>query len=172
MASKFLQEFREFAVKGNVIDMAVGIIIGGAFTLIVNSLVNNVMNPLLGLLIGGVDFSNLFLVLKQGDPEGPYTTLQMAQEAGAVTLDYGVFLNSIISFVIVSFAIFLLIRTINRLRREKVVEETIEEAATEKPCPFCLMSIPLEAKRCGHCTSQLPAAPGPEIRAEETPVTP
>lgn len=156
MATKLLKEFREFAVKGNVIDMAVGIIVGSAFTLIVNSLVNNVMNPLLGLVIGGVDFSNLFLVLKEGELPGPYTTLQMAQEAGAVTLDYGLFFNAISSFLIVAFAAFLLIRTINRLRRETVVEETIEEAATEKPCPFCLLSIPLEAIRCGHCTSMLP----------------
>lgn len=153
MASKFLREFREFAVKGNVVDMAVGIIIGGAFTLIVNSLVNNVMNPLLGLLIGGVDFSNFFLVLKDGEVSGPYATLQMAQEAGAVTLDYGLFLNTVISFLIVSFAVFLLIRTINRLRREEVTEP---QAETDKACPFCLSTIPIKATRCAHCTSTLP----------------
>ncbi|QJQ96685.1 MULTISPECIES: large-conductance mechanosensitive channel protein MscL [Halomonadaceae] len=152
MASKFLKEFREFAVKGNVVDMAVGIIIGGAFTLIVQSLVSNVMNPLLGLLIGGVDFSNFFIVLKEGETAGPYATLQMAQEVGAVTLDYGLFLNAVISFIIVSFAVFLLIRTINRLRRE---ESTEPQAPTDKACPFCLSAIPIKATRCAHCTSAL-----------------
>lgn len=152
MAGKFLKEFREFAVKGNVVDMAVGIIIGGAFTLIVNSLVNNVMNPLLGLLIGGMDFSNFFVVLKEGEVAGPYVTLQVAQEAGAVTLDYGLFLNAVISFVIVSFAVFMLIRTINRLRREEASEP---QAPTDKACPHCLSVIPLKATRCAHCTSTL-----------------
>lgn len=166
MAFKFLKEFREFAVKGNVVDMAVGIIIGGAFTLIVNSLVNNVMNPLLGLLIGGVDFSNFFVVLREGEVAGPYLTLQMAQEAGAVTLDYGLFLNAVISFLIVSFAVFLLIRSINRLRREEASEP---QAATDKACPYCLSVIPLKATRCAHCTTMLtePSA-DPQQAGQET----
>ncbi|WP_110665227.1 large conductance mechanosensitive channel protein MscL [Salinicola halophilus] len=152
MASKFLKEFREFAVKGNVVDMAVGIIIGGAFTLIVQSLVKNVMNPLLGLLIGGVDFSNFFVTLKEGATPGPYASLAAAQQAGAVTLDYGLFLNAVISFVIVAFAVFLLVRTINRLKREEAIEP---KAPTDKACPRCFMTIPIKASKCGHCTADL-----------------
>ncbi|WFF42966.1 large-conductance mechanosensitive channel protein MscL [Salinicola endophyticus] len=154
MASKFLKEFREFAVKGNVVDMAVGIIIGGAFTLIVQSLVKNIMNPLLGLLIGGVDFSNFFAVLKEGATPGPYPSLAAAQQAGAVTLDYGLFLNAVISFVIVAFAVFLLVRTINRLKREEAVAP---KAPSDKACPYCFMTIPIKATRCGHCTADLPS---------------
>lgn len=154
MASKFLKEFREFAVKGSVVDMAVGIIIGGAFTLIVQSLVKNIMNPVLGLLIGGVDFSNFFVVLKEGAVPGPYPTLAAAQEAGAVTLDYGLFLNAVISFVIVAFAVFLLVRSINQMKREEAVEP---QAPTDKACPHCFMTIPVKATKCGHCTADLPA---------------
>ncbi|MDF3917388.1 large-conductance mechanosensitive channel protein MscL [Salinicola salarius] len=153
MASKFLKEFREFAVKGNVVDMAVGIIIGGAFTLIVQSLVKNVFNPVLGLLIGGVDFANFFVVLKEGGTPGPYATLSAAQEAGAVTLDYGLFLNAVLSFVIVAFVVFLLVRTINRLKREEAVAP---QAPTDKACPYCFMTIPIKATKCGHCTAELP----------------
>ena len=114
-----LKEFREFAVKGNVVDMAVGIIIGAAFGKIVDSLVKDVIMPPIGLLLGKVDFSNLFVVLKEGNPAGPYVSVDAAQKAGAVTFNYGVFFNSIISFVIVAFAVFLLIRVINRLRRQE-----------------------------------------------------
>ncbi|GAB2799760.1 large-conductance mechanosensitive channel protein MscL [Halomonas shantousis] len=153
MAANFLKEFREFAVKGNVVDMAVGIIIGGAFTLIVQSLVKDIFNPLLGMLIGGVDFSNFFLVLKSGTPSGPYQTLIEAREAGAVTVNYGLFFNAAISFVIVAFAVFLLVRTINRLKREETVAP---KAPTDKACPFCFLTIPIKATRCGHCTSELP----------------
>ncbi|KAA0019305.1 large-conductance mechanosensitive channel protein MscL [Salinicola corii] len=155
MASKFLKEFREFAVKGNVVDMAVGIIIGGAFTLIVQSLVKNVMNPILGLLIGGVDFANFFVVLKEGGTAGPYASLSAAQEAGAVTLDYGLFLNAVISFVIVAFAVFLLVRSINRMKREEAVAP---KAPTDKACPHCFMTIPVKATKCGHCTADLPVS--------------
>ncbi len=151
--AKFFQEFREFAVKGNVIDMAVGIIIGGAFTLIVQSLVADVMNPLIGLLVGGVDFSNLFVVLRPGTVAGPYTTLADAQAAGAVTLNLGLFLNAVVSFTIVAFVVFLLVRTINRLKREEAVSPA---SPTEKPCPYCLMVVPIKATRCGHCTATLP----------------
>jgi len=123
-----LKEFREFAVKGNVVDMAVGIIIGAAFGKIVDSVVKDVIMPPIGLMLGKVDFTNLFAVLKDGNPPGPYLTLDVAQKAGAVTVNYGVFINNIISFLIVAFAVFLLIRMINRLRRT-------EEAAPPAPPP-------------------------------------
>lgn len=147
-----LKEFKEFAMRGNVIDMAVGIIIGAAFTSIVNSLVNDIIMPVIGLILGNVDFSNLFITLNEGTPPGPYNTLAGAQAAGAVTLNYGLFLNSIVSFLIVAFAIFLLISSINRLQREKPVPAS---TPTTKACPFCKSEINLEAIRCPHCTSQL-----------------
>ncbi|HSC34098.1 MAG TPA: large-conductance mechanosensitive channel protein MscL [Thermodesulfobacteriota bacterium] len=114
-----LKEFREFAMRGNVVDMAVGIIIGAAFGTIVQSLVNDVIMPPIGLVLGNVDFSNLFLVLKEGTPQGPYPALSDAAKAGAVTINYGKFLNTIISFLIVAFAVFILVRNINKLRQEK-----------------------------------------------------
>ena len=147
-----LKEFKEFAMRGNVIDMAVGIIIGGAFGTIVKSLVNDVIMPPIGLLLGGVDFADLFITLKQGVVAGPYPTLASAQEAGAVTVSYGLFINAVISFLIVAFAVFLLIRSINRLKRE---EEAPAAEPTERECPFCLSSVPLKATRCSHCTSAL-----------------
>ncbi len=150
-----LKEFREFALKGNVIDMAVGIIIGAAFGTIISSLVNDVIMPPIGLLLGGVDFANLFIELQAGDPTGPYTALADAQAAGAVTINYGVFINAIISFLIVAFVMFLLIRSINRLKRE---EEAPPAEPTTKECPHCLSTIPIKAGRCAHCTSDLEAA--------------
>ncbi|MCB8889381.1 large-conductance mechanosensitive channel protein MscL [Vreelandella malpeensis] len=157
--SKFIKEFREFAVKGNVIDMAVGIIIGGAFTLIVQSMVKDVMNPVIGLLVGGIDFSNFFIVLREGAVAGPYLTLGAAQAAGAVTLNIGLFLNAVISFTIVAFVVFMLVRSINRLKREEVVAP---KSPVEKPCPHCLMAVPIKATRCGHCTSVIePVEPAP-----------
>lgn len=153
MASKFLTEFREFAVKGNVVDMAVGIIIGGAFTLIVQSLVKNIFNPVIGLLIGGVDFGNFFVTLKDGATPGPYNSLGAAQAAGAVTLDYGLFLNAVISFIIVAFVVFLLVRSINRMKREEAIAP---KAPTDMACPHCFMTIPIKATKCGHCTADLP----------------
>jgi large conductance mechanosensitive channel len=114
-----LKEFREFAVRGNVVDMAVGIIIGAAFGKIVDSLVKDVIMPPIGLVLGQVDFSNLFVVLKQGAQAGPYLSVDIAQKAGAVTFNYGVFLNTVISFVIIAFAVFLLIRAINRLKTQE-----------------------------------------------------
>ncbi|MCP3176989.1 large conductance mechanosensitive channel protein MscL [Desulfuromonas sp. KJ2020] len=149
------KEFKEFAMRGNVVDMAVGIIIGGAFGTIVKSLVADVLMPPLGLLLGGVDFSNFFVVLKQGTTAGPYAALAEAQAAGAVTINYGVFINTVISFIIVAFAIFLLIRGINRLRRE---EEAPPAEPTTKDCPFCMSSIPIKASRCPNCTSDLAKA--------------
>lgn len=149
-----MQEFKEFAVKGNVVDMAVGIIIGAAFGTIVNSLVNDVIMPPVGLLLGGVDFSNLYVPLAAGTPAGPYETLAAAQEAGAVTINYGVFLNNVISFLVVAFAVFMLVRAVNRLRRQ---EQVAPASPTEKACDFCATNIPIQAKRCPHCTSQLGA---------------
>jgi large conductance mechanosensitive channel len=149
-----LKEFKEFILRGNVVDMAVGIIIGAAFGTIVTSLVNDVIMPPIGLLLGGVDFSNLFVLLKAGSPAAPYASLADAQAAGAVTINYGLFINAVISFLIVAFVIFLLIRSINRMRRE---EEAPPPEPTTKECPYCLSTIPIKATRCAHCTSELPA---------------
>lgn len=149
-----LQEFKKFAMRGNVVDMAVGIIIGGAFGTIVKSLVDDVIMPPIGLLLGGVDFSDLFITLKEGAVEGPYATLAAAQSAGAVTLSYGLFINSVISFLIVAFAVFLLIKSINKLQ---AAEEPKEEPST-KECPYCLSSIALKASRCPNCTSEVGSA--------------
>ena len=148
-----LKEFREFALRGNVMDMAVGIIIGAAFTSIVNSLVNDILMPPLGWLLGGMDFSNFYLTLKPGSQGGPYAALADAQAAGAVTINYGMFINAVISFTLVALAMFLLIRAINRLQDGKTTEELA--APTTKDCPFCFSSIPLGASRCPNCTSQL-----------------
>jgi len=139
-------------MRGNVVDMAVGIVIGAAFGQIVASLVNDVLMPPIGLLLGNVDFTNLFIVLKEGAATGPYASLADAQAAGAVTLNYGLFVNTVISFVIVAFAVFLLIRSINRLQRQ---EEAPPAEPTTKECPHCLSTIPLQATRCPHCTSEL-----------------
>lgn len=149
-----MKEFREFAVKGNVVDMAVGIIIGAAFGTIVRSLVDDIIMPPIGMLLGGVAFENFFAVLRQGETAGPYLTLEDARAAGAVTINYGVFIMAVISFLIVALAVFFLIRAINRLKRE---EQVAPEAPTDRPCPFCATAIPLKAVRCPHCTSQLEA---------------
>jgi large conductance mechanosensitive channel len=146
------KEFKEFAMRGNVVDMAVGIIIGGAFGTIVQSLVADVLMPPIGMLLGGVDFSNFFLTLKEGTAAGPYASLAAAQEAGAVVISYGVFVNAVISFLIVAFAVFLLIRGINRLQRE---QEAPPPEPTTRECPFCISAIPIQATRCPHCTSEL-----------------
>lgn len=150
-----LQEFKKFAMRGNVVDMAVGIIIGGAFGTIVKSLVADVLMPPIGLLLGGVDFSNLFITLKKGVTAGPYASLTVAQEAGAVVISYGVFMNAVISFLIVAFAVFLLIKGINKLQEEK---EAPPEKPTNRDCPYCLSSIAIKATRCPNCTSELTAA--------------
>lgn len=140
------KEFKEFAVKGNVIDLAIGVIVGGAFGKIVSSLVNDIIMPIIGGLIGKVDFSNFFISLDGRE----YASLQQAKDAGAATLNYGVFLNTIIEFLIISFSLFLVIRQINRLKRK-------EESApvTTKTCEYCFTEIPLGATRCPHCTSAL-----------------
>ena len=148
------KEFKEFALRGNVVDMAVGIIIGGAFGTIVKSLVADVLMPPVGLLLGGVDFTDLFVVLKSGAQAGPYLTMADAQTAGAVTINYGIFANNVISFLIVAWAVFLLVKGINRMRRK---EELPAAAPTTKDCPYCQSIIPLKAIRCPHCTSVLEA---------------
>jgi large conductance mechanosensitive channel len=146
-----LQEFKEFALRGNVVDLAIGIIIGGAFGQIVTSFVNDILMPPIGLLLGNVDFSNLFINLSGGR----FDSLAAAQEAGAATINYGLFISTVIDFLIVAFAIFLLVRQINRMQRR---EEEAPAAPTTKECPYCLSTIPLEATRCPHCTSELGAA--------------
>jgi large conductance mechanosensitive channel len=143
-----LKEFKEFAMRGNVLDMAVGIIIGAAFGQIVNSFVNDVMMPPLGRLIGHVDFSNLFINLKEGPH---FDTVAAAKAAGMPTLNYGVFINTVINFLIVAFAVFLLLRAVNRW----VIKPAAPATATTKECPQCAMAIPMQAKKCGHCTTQL-----------------
>lgn len=150
-----LKEFKEFALRGNVVDMAVGIIMGVAFGSIVQSLVKDVLMPPIGWILEGVDFSDLFVVISEGTSPGPYDTLTAAQEAGAVTINYGVFFNAVISFLIVAFAVFLLIRQINRLKKK---EEAPAAAPTTKECPLCLSTVHIRATRCPHCTSELQAA--------------
>ena len=148
-----LKEFKKFVMRGNVVDMAVGIIIGAAFGTIVKSLVTDIIMPPIGLLLGNVDFTNLFTVLKEGaTAAGPYASLADAQAAGAVTINYGLFVNTIISFIIVAFAIFILIRKINALKKK---EEAPPAVPTTKDCPYCLTSIPIKATRCPNCTSKL-----------------
>jgi len=144
-----LKEFKAFALRGNVMDMAVGIIIGGAFGKIVGSLVNDVLMPPIGKLMGGVDFTNLFVDLSGGS----FDSLAAAQEAGAATINYGLFINTVINFVIVAFAIFMVVKQMNRLKKQPAPPDP-----TTKDCPFCLSSIPIKASKCGHCTSQISAA--------------
>ena len=143
-----LKDFKEFAMRGNVMDLAVGVIIGAAFGKIVNSLVNDILMPPIGLLIGRVDFKELFVSLSGA----PYRTLAEAKAASAPTINYGIFLNSILEFIIVAFAVFMLIRSVNRMWKKP---EPAPAAPTTKDCTFCKMSIPLAATRCAHCTSQL-----------------
>jgi large conductance mechanosensitive channel len=149
------QEFKKFAMRGNVVDMAVGIIIGGAFGTIVKSLVADVLLPPIGLLLGGVDFADFFIILKAGETAGPHATLAAAQEADAVVISYGVFINAVVSFLIVGFVVFLLIRGINRLQEEK---EAPPEEPTTRECPYCASTISIKATRCPNCTSELAAA--------------
>jgi large conductance mechanosensitive channel len=147
------KEFKEFAMRGNVLDMAVGIIIGGAFGTIVSSLVNDVIMPPIGLALGNVDFANLFVVLKDGaTAAGPYAALADAKAAGAVTINYGLFINAVVSFAIVAFAVFMMIRAMNRLKRQEVAPPA---DPTTRDCPFCFSGIAIKATRCPHCTSEV-----------------
>jgi len=144
-----LKEFKEFAMRGNVLDMAIGIIIGAAFGKIITSVVNDILMPPIGLVLGKVDFSNLFINLSGKS----YATLEAAKAAGAATIKYGVFINTVIDFIIVAFAIFLLVRQVNRLKRQEA-----PAAPTTKECPFCFSLVPIKATRCPHCTSEMKGA--------------
>lgn len=146
-----LKGFRDFIMRGNVIDLAVAVIIGAAFTKVVNSLVDDIIMPPIGMLLGNVDFNNLFLVLKQGaKAAGPYATLADAKAAGAATLNYGVFISTIVTFLIVGFVVYLMVKSVTRLGPKKA-----EAPATTKDCPYCLSKIPIAAKKCAYCTADL-----------------
>jgi large conductance mechanosensitive channel len=146
------KDFKEFAMKGNMIDMAVGIVIGAAFGTIITSLVSDIIMPPIGLLLGNVDFANLFLLLKEGKVPGPYGSVAAAKAAGAVTLNIGIFINTIISFLIIAFSVFIVVRNINNLKRQEEAPPTVP---TTKDCPYCLSVIPIKATRCAHCTADL-----------------
>jgi large conductance mechanosensitive channel len=146
------KEFKEFAMRGNVVDMAVGIIIGAAFGTIINSFVADIIMPPIGLILGNVDFSGMFILLKEGKVAGPYETIAAAKAAGAVTLNYGVFINTVISFLIIAFSVFIVIRNVNRLKRK---EEAPPVVPATKECPYCMSVIPIKAVRCPQCTSEL-----------------
>ena len=149
-----LKEFRAFIMRGNVLDLAVGVIIGVAFGGVVTSLVNDVIMPPIGLAMGSVDFGNLFVVLKEGTKAAaPYSTLAAAKEAGAVTLNYGAFINTIVNFLIVGFSIFVVVRAANKLQKPAVAPP----APATKDCPYCLSPVALKATRCPNCTSELKA---------------
>jgi len=152
--TRMLQDFKAFILRGNVIDMAVGIIIGIAFGLVVNSLVKDVIMPPIGLALGNVDFSNLFVVLKEGATPGPYTSLAAAQAAGAVSINYGAFINTVINLLIIAAVVFfLIVRPVARMQARKKEEKPA--APTTKECPYCATSIPIQASRCPNCTSEL-----------------
>jgi large conductance mechanosensitive channel len=152
------QDFKAFIMRGNVIDMAVGIIIGIAFGLVVNSLVNDIIMPPIGLALGNVDFTNLFVVLKEGLTPGPYASLAAAKAAGAVTINYGTFINTVVNLVIIAAVVFfLIVRPVAKLQaRKKKAEEPA--APTTKECPYCITTIPIKATRCPNCTSELKMA--------------
>lgn len=149
-----MKDFKAFIMRGNVVDMAVGIIIGVAFGTIVSSLVKDVIMPPIGLALGKIDFANLMVVLKQGTTPGPYDSLAAAQAAGAVTINYGLFINTVITFLIIAFVVFFfIVRPIARMQAPKKVEAPA--APTTKECPFCFTNIPIKATRCPNCTSPL-----------------
>ena len=154
---KFLAEFKEFAVKGNMMDMAVGVIVGGAFGALVTSLIDNILMPIISLLTGGVDFANWFIALDGNK----YTTLAEAQEAGAATLNFGLFISAIINFIILALVVFLMVKGMNKLRAPEAEEEAPAEPTT-KTCPYCQSEIAIAATRCPHCTSELEVYIAPE----------
>jgi len=146
------KEFKTFITRGNMIDMVIAFTVGAAFTALVKSLVDNIIMPPIAYLIGQVSFTDRFAILRQGNPAGPYTTLDAANQAGAVTLSYGLFFNALVSFLIVAVVVFFLIKGLNKLLAQKKAPEA---KPTTKKCPYCISEIPLEATRCPHCTSQL-----------------
>lgn len=146
-----IKDFKKFIMRGNMIDLAVAFVIGVAFAAVVNSLVKDIIMPPIGLLLGNVDFTNLYVVLKEGATAVPYASLDAAQKAGAVTINYGVFVGTIITFIIVGFVLFMIVRVVNRLRREKVVDPDT------KDCRYCYSAIPVKATRCPACTSDVVA---------------
>jgi large conductance mechanosensitive channel len=143
-----IKEFKEFVLRGSVIDLAIGIIIGAAFSAIVTSFVNDILMPPIGMLLGGVDFTDLFISLDGSE----YASLAAAQEAGAATINYGLFINAVISFLIIALVLFLIIRQVNRMR---ATEEEAPAEPTTKECPYCRMEVAIKASRCPHCTSEL-----------------
>jgi large conductance mechanosensitive channel len=145
-----LKDFKAFIDKGNLVQLAVAFIMGVTFAAVVTSLVKDIIMPAVGLGLGGMDFTNLFAVIKDGDPTGPYNTVQAAADAGAVTINYGVFINVIITFILVALVLFFLVKAYAKVSKPK------EEAATARDCPFCATAVPLAATRCPHCTSELP----------------
>ncbi|MFA5055343.1 MAG: large-conductance mechanosensitive channel protein MscL [Dehalococcoidia bacterium] len=146
------KEFKEFAMRGNMIDMAIGIVIGAAFGAIISSLVSDIIMPPIGMALGDLDFSNLFWVMREGDVAGPYATIQAAHDAGAVTFNYGKFILTLINFIIIALCIFVLVRSINKMHRPKEVKPG---EPTTKECPYCQSAISIKASRCAFCTSQL-----------------
>jgi large conductance mechanosensitive channel len=154
-----MKDFKAFIMRGNVVDMAVGIIIGAAFGPIIGALVNGIIMPPIGLLLGKVDFANLFVVIKQGATAGPYASLAAAQTAGAVVISYGVFINTIINFIIIAAVVFFcIVRPIGKMRERQAAKEAAKAPAavpTTKECPFCFSQIPIKATRCPNCTSAL-----------------
>ncbi|MPY69881.1 MAG: large conductance mechanosensitive channel protein MscL [Alphaproteobacteria bacterium] len=148
-----LHEFREFAARGNVVDLAVGLVLGTAFGAIVNSLVNDILMPPIGWLTGGIDFSGLYVVLGSGE----YASLGAAKQAGAATINYGVFINTILTFLIVSFAMFIVVRQMNRLRRRQDSPSEPSPGPATRNCPYCISTIPSAATRCPQCTSPIEA---------------
>jgi large conductance mechanosensitive channel len=149
-----LKDFKAFITRGNVVDLAVGIIIGVAFGAIISSFVNDILMPPIGLGLGRIDFANLLVIIKEGTPPGPYASLAAAKEAGAVTINYGIFVNAIINFLIIAAVVFFfVVRPINALHARKKAEEPA--APTTKECPYCFSAIPIKATRCPNCTSEL-----------------
>jgi large conductance mechanosensitive channel len=146
-----LKGFRDFIMRGNVIDLAVAVIIGAAFTKVVNSLVDDIIMPVIGLVLGKVDFTNAFVVLKEGTKAAaPYATLADAKAAGAATINYGLFISTVVTFLIVGFVVYLMVKSVTRLGPKKA-----EAPATTKECPYCLSKIPVNAKKCAYCTADL-----------------
>lgn len=150
-AKGFITDFKQFATKGNVIDMAIGVIIANAFTKIVNSLVNDVITPAISMFTGKIDYSNLFIALDGNT----YSTLEEAKTAGVSTISYGAFITNVVDFLMVALCLFIFFKVLFKARNKKADEEVKEQVATTKKCPYCLNDIPLEATRCGHCTSLL-----------------